>query len=248
MSNKSKIKRDTIPDQIFSELMSKIISAEWGPGTKIPSETEIGNMFGVSRLSARTAIQRLAAYGLVDVKVGDGTYVKESPLKAYLDNGSDLLLSVHDLDDFAEFRVCFDNAYIPIACKNRTDDDINNLKRILNRMIDDSMCGDLESFQLHDYQFHQMVCRCSHNEFFIMIYRLIGKLYNEHLVSSTESFSTLPGMSNVVESDDYYLKKLCDVHHTYITALETRDASIVSTPVADYQANYKKRRHMKSEN
>ena len=74
------LKRKSISDQIFDILKEKIISNQWKPGDKIPSETELAASFGVSRLSARTAIQRLSALGLVEIRVGDGTYIKDYPL------------------------------------------------------------------------------------------------------------------------------------------------------------------------
>ena len=242
-----RLRRDSIPDQIFHDLKNRIITSEWAPGTKIPSETEIGEMYGASRLSARTAIQRLAAFGLVDVRVGDGTYVKDNPLKDYLNNGAVLLLTIRDLDDFADFRNAFDNSYMAIACEKRTDEDIVYVKSVYDQMMDDAIRGDLESFHYHDFRFHGALCRCTHNEYFVMIYRLIGKLYNEHLMSSTESFSTLPGMSMDVEADDYYLKQLVKFHYIYITALEKRDFNIATGDMEGYQQIYRDQRHVLSE-
>ena len=93
------LKRKSISDQIFDILKEKIISNQWKPGDKIPSETELAASFGVSRLSARTAIQRLSALGLVEIRVGDGTYIKDYPLDNLLTEGSELLLSVREEDE-----------------------------------------------------------------------------------------------------------------------------------------------------
>lgn len=101
------LKRKSISDQIFDILKEKIISNQWKPGDKIPSETELAASFGVSRLSARTAIQRLSALGLVEIRVGDGTYIKGYPLDNLLTEGSELLLSVREEDEMGDFRGLF---------------------------------------------------------------------------------------------------------------------------------------------
>ena len=56
------------------------------PGDKLPSELEISEGLGVSRGSVREAMKILSAFGLVDIKVGNGTYVCESPGHGLIDS------------------------------------------------------------------------------------------------------------------------------------------------------------------
>ena len=46
-----KISRESISDQVFGQMKELILEGEWKPGEKIPSENELAQQFGVSRVS-----------------------------------------------------------------------------------------------------------------------------------------------------------------------------------------------------
>ena len=54
--------------------------AESRPGDRLPSEAELCEQFGVSRMTARQAVQMLANDGLVERRRGAGTFVREHPV------------------------------------------------------------------------------------------------------------------------------------------------------------------------
>ena len=60
---------------VYDALLADIKNGTWKSGEKLPSETDLGQRMGVSRVTVRAAIQRLQAIGLVEVKHGKGTYV-----------------------------------------------------------------------------------------------------------------------------------------------------------------------------
>lgn len=59
-------------------LRGRVLSG--APGDALPSEAELAAQFGVSRMTARQAVQNLAAEGLVDRRRGSGTYIASRPL------------------------------------------------------------------------------------------------------------------------------------------------------------------------
>lgn len=61
--------------QIHNALKQKIERGEYKLGDKIPAERELAIEFGVSRMTLRQAVQTLADEGVLDRRVGDGTYV-----------------------------------------------------------------------------------------------------------------------------------------------------------------------------
>lgn len=66
-----------IVDQIDELLRQRIYDEEYPPGTRLPSESELLQEFGVSRATIRTALTRMATEGLIIRRQGDGTYVNE---------------------------------------------------------------------------------------------------------------------------------------------------------------------------
>lgn len=53
-----------------------ILSGDLDPGSRLPTERELGGMLGVSRGSVREAIRELAALGIVETRQGSGTYIR----------------------------------------------------------------------------------------------------------------------------------------------------------------------------
>ncbi len=57
-------------------ILSKVDSGEYPPGSKIPTEAELQSMFGVSRITVRSALERLKERGVLVSRPGKGTFVR----------------------------------------------------------------------------------------------------------------------------------------------------------------------------
>ncbi|MBZ9638016.1 GntR family transcriptional regulator [Streptomyces sp. PSKA30] len=66
-------------EQIATVLAARIANGVYPPRRRIPSEADIVSEFGVSRPTARAAIQRLVERGLVVTVRGKGSFVVDSP-------------------------------------------------------------------------------------------------------------------------------------------------------------------------
>ena len=69
------ILRQRVEDIVYEKLLTNIRENVWKSGEKIPSENDLCTLLGVSRVSVRSAIQRLKALGLLEVKHGKGSFV-----------------------------------------------------------------------------------------------------------------------------------------------------------------------------
>ncbi len=69
-------------EQLEEIIREKIGSNEWEPGEAIPSENVLSNMFGLSRMTARSTLTRLVQEGLIYRVPGKGTFVAEQKLSA----------------------------------------------------------------------------------------------------------------------------------------------------------------------
>lgn len=61
--------------QIHDQIKSEIEQGIWKIGDRLPSERELAVKFNVSRMTLRQAIQNLADEGILERKIGSGTYV-----------------------------------------------------------------------------------------------------------------------------------------------------------------------------
>jgi GntR family transcriptional regulator, transcriptional repressor for pyruvate dehydrogenase complex len=73
----TKLNIKTLSDKIVDQIKECIISGEWKPGERIPSENDLTKQLNVSRISVRDAIQRLIGMGVLKVRVGEGTFVTD---------------------------------------------------------------------------------------------------------------------------------------------------------------------------
>lgn len=71
----SLIQTKSIADQVEELLRGRIRDGTYAPGSRIPSESELSDEFGVSRATLRTVLAKLSVNGLILRKQGDGTYV-----------------------------------------------------------------------------------------------------------------------------------------------------------------------------
>lgn len=72
-------------EQIATTLRHEIGQGVYGPTGKLPSEAELSERFGVSRVTVRLALGRLVDARVVERKQGKGTFVKQARLQHRLD-------------------------------------------------------------------------------------------------------------------------------------------------------------------
>lgn len=84
ISNKSSSIRAPKYIQIKEEIQRKILSKEWPDGSQIPIESEFCEMYGVSRITVRKALEELQAAGYLEKQQGKGTFVRCKPVEQRL--------------------------------------------------------------------------------------------------------------------------------------------------------------------
>ena len=94
----SPVARRSVPEDVFEQILADVISGELSPGESLPSERRLAEVLGVSRPAVREALKRVAAAGLVEVRQGDATTVRDYKKTAGLDLLPRLLLRAGELD------------------------------------------------------------------------------------------------------------------------------------------------------
>jgi len=92
------VARRSVPEDVFEQILADVLSGEMQPGEALPSERRLAEVLGVSRPAVREALQRVAAAGLVEVRQGDVTTVRDFRRHAGLDLLPRLLLHGGELD------------------------------------------------------------------------------------------------------------------------------------------------------
>lgn len=160
-----------LTDEIYNALLEKILSKEWKVGDKVPSENQICKLYDVSRISARTAIQKLQAQNLVITKPGKGSFVASNHM------GEDMItmsLEKMDLsrDEYGyvmELRRAIEFTSVELMCERGTEKDFQALETALEKMRESG--SSVERYVEADFHFHMAIIKGSHNPLFVTVIR-----------------------------------------------------------------------------
>ncbi len=92
------VNRRSVPEDVFEQIVAEVLSGQMRPGEPLPSERKLADVLGVSRPAVREALKRLTAAGLVEVRQGDATTVRDFRRHAGLDLLPRLLIRSGELD------------------------------------------------------------------------------------------------------------------------------------------------------
>jgi DNA-binding FadR family transcriptional regulator len=92
------VRRRSVPDEVFDQLAHEVVGGGLGPGEALPSERRLAELLGVSRPAVREALQRLSQAGLVEVRQGDTTTVRDFRRHGGLELLPRLLVLAGELD------------------------------------------------------------------------------------------------------------------------------------------------------
>jgi len=166
------IEKKSISREVLDQIKGHIISGEWAPGTKIPGELELMRRFGVSRISVREAIHRLAGMGVLSVRRGEGTFVTEMLPQQYFNSLLPMLMiEGASLVEILEFRAMIEIESARLAAMRADTDDLRRLEEITGRMGE--LRGRHEEFALQDLNFHAAIALATHNRVIIKVNAII---------------------------------------------------------------------------
>src|SRR4051812_44885274 len=98
--------------RVYTALRHAIRSGRWKPGARMPSEAQLVQTFGASRITIGRAVRELQTAGLVERRVGSGTYVKTAQAAGALSFG----LLIPDLGETEIFEpICQGMMASPLA-------------------------------------------------------------------------------------------------------------------------------------
>ncbi|EHR50792.1 transcriptional regulator [Saccharomonospora marina XMU15] len=92
------VSRRSVPDEVFQQILDGVVGGDFSPGDTLPSERRLAEVLGVSRPAVREALQRMAQAGLVEVRQGGSTSIRDFRTHAGLDLLPRLLLRAGNLD------------------------------------------------------------------------------------------------------------------------------------------------------
>lgn len=193
--------RPPLVDEITAKLRNLIHSGEWPLQQRIPAEPELMAAFRVSRGTLREAIKALAHSGMLEVRRGDGTYVRAT---SEIAGATQRMYQDHSQEHILEVRVGLDTQAARLAARHATAGDIAEMRELLAARRVAWLAGDYAAWARADWDFHVLVARASANPLLHELYASFGAVFHNDLLRQQRrgGFNGLPheGHGELVEA------------------------------------------------
>src|SRR6201996_9538034 len=174
------IPRTTLTAAAFEQLISHVVNGTWKAGDRIPPERELCQQLRIARTSLREALKAMELVGMLDSRVGDGTFV--CPRTEFLSRpllwaftGTDH----SELQDIMEARLIIEENLAGLAAERATDEHVLQIGLSVQSMRDSIARG--ESILDADMAFHMAVSTAAQNEVLVNAVQLLRNLMRQSL-------------------------------------------------------------------
>ena len=147
---------------IFQKIEHDIVSGNLKMGERLPSERELAAQYGVSRTSIREALRLLELNNLIEIRQGDGTFVKTNAQQTFQNQLSNVVLNTDQttLYEMLETRLILESQCATLAALRATGKDLENIARTLEMMKN---TNDEEIGIQADLDFHMAIAKATNN-------------------------------------------------------------------------------------
>ncbi len=158
-----KVDQKLLVPQIEDQLMIYIQQEQIDIGSRLPSEHKLSEKFGVGRSTIREAIKSLVTRGVLEVKRGSGTFVKNTELDKQDPLGLSKFEDKYRLAmDLFDVRILLEPEVAATACKNATKEQKDKIKELCDEIEELYMEG--KNHIQKDMEFHETIAKCSGNK------------------------------------------------------------------------------------
>lgn len=162
----------TLYMEVAKHLEYAIMRGEWAPGQKLPSIMELATRFSVSKAVMREACSLLVGTGVLELRHGDGTYVKTLTLDAIMPPiQAALLLGASELYSLLEVGLWLEQGVVVAAAVRRSADHIRKLAECLFAM--EAAGGQFTELLAAEREFHGILAEASANSMGINLLRTL---------------------------------------------------------------------------
>jgi GntR family transcriptional repressor for pyruvate dehydrogenase complex len=144
-------------EMVADSIRENIEQGTWPPGTKLPSVEKLAQRYRVGRSSIREALMTLQAAGLVQVRHGGGTFVRQPE---EVSRTPPLVTDAGRLGQWLEFRRILETESARLAALRRTSAQMEQIRAVLAEMAQEQ---DEAALELADRRFHLLIARSSGN-------------------------------------------------------------------------------------
>ncbi|WP_020612849.1 FadR/GntR family transcriptional regulator [Sediminispirochaeta bajacaliforniensis] len=177
------VEKGSVSRIVLERIKEALINKQLRPGDFLPTENELAKGFGVGKSSIREAIKMLEAMGVVEIRRGQGTVIREHPDQHNVNSlVFQLLLQEGDVQELIDLRAMFEVSYTTVAMHRATVEDLQAIKLTINDFEAKIKKGEHELED--DLAFHRAILASTHNVYIIKIGETILQLFRSSIRKS----------------------------------------------------------------
>jgi GntR family transcriptional repressor for pyruvate dehydrogenase complex len=177
------VKTKRIYEEIVEQIRLLVSEGHVKAGDRLPSERDLAERLQVSRASVREALSALEMMGLLEIRSGEGTYIKQvnidsvvAPLAWVLSMEKDTVL------ELLEVRKILETQAAVLAAERAETEELSEMRQALGEMKRDLKLERLGDAS--DHSFHYAIARGTRNKILIRLMNAISDTMHQTLRAS----------------------------------------------------------------
>jgi len=173
------IKRVRLYENAVEQIQSLILRNRYKPGDRLPPERSLAAQLNISRPSLREALRILSFMGLIEIKVGDGIYVKGVSFLPYIESvnlsiSSRLQMQQDSFLKLWQARKILEVGMVELSARQISEPFLKSLWHCIEEM--EKNIDNQEVFISSGIRFHRLIAERGQNEILILLWDTLGNL------------------------------------------------------------------------
>lgn len=165
-------RRPKLSENVSHTLRGQIVAGDFSVGEKLPTESRMTEIFGVSRTVIREAIATLAADGLVEARHGAGVFVLDHPAGRIGAISADIGNRISQAINVLEVRMGIEIESAGLAAERRNAAQEARIQEAFFEF--ERLLHQGEPTGKADFAFHREIATATNNPFYVEILDALG--------------------------------------------------------------------------
>lgn len=166
------VQRVSASGQVVQAIRDGISRGDLKVGDRLPNETELSRQLGVGRSSYREGMRILNAYGVVEIRQGEGTYITNKCAEQVFEFMG-FFPTNSNIQPLIELRRILEIGSLQLAAHKIGPEGVAQLESLVNDM---SEHNSTERNMHLDKSFHELLINATNNQLLIQVYSMLSKM------------------------------------------------------------------------
>jgi GntR family transcriptional regulator, transcriptional repressor for pyruvate dehydrogenase complex len=221
------IKPKKIYEEVAETIFDMIKNGVLKPGDKLDSVQQLAENFQVGRAAIREALTALKAMGLIELKQGEGTYIREfDPTMLSFPISIAALMKKEDIAHLLEVRKLLEVGAAGVAARKRTERDLKAMEEALEQMRQG--IGNEEIGEKADFLFHIAIAAASQNPILVSLMNNISEMMIETMRETRRIW---------LFSKQATSEQLLEEHMNIFEAIQRQDVNAAQARMLEHLSN-----------